>query len=121
VSLLTEAERTEAARQVRALILAAGQQATLVRAVAGGEGLYGTDDETFEEVGDFALELLPTPPEDLARSIDATAAVLPDFDVRPEDRVRCEAGEFRVQTVRDERLFGVVTHRVLELVRIHGG
>jgi hypothetical protein len=46
--------------------------------------------------------------------------VLPALDVRPEDRVRSGADVFRVQTVVEERLFGVATHKVLKLVRIHG-
>jgi hypothetical protein len=40
--------------------------------------------------------------------------------VRPEDRVKSGADVFRVQTVVEERLFGVVTHKVLKLVRQHG-
>jgi len=87
-----------------------------------GENFYGNDSATFEPVGSpFPIEFIATPPEDLSQHIDATACVLPALDVRAEDRLRMEDSEYRVQTVQEERLFGVVTHKVLKLVRHHGG
>ena len=68
----------------------------------------------------FVLEVSETPPKDLAKQIDASASVLPELDVRVEDRVRFEECDYRVQTVAPQSLFGVVTHKVLELVRLHG-
>lgn len=119
MSLLTDPERNRAAEDVRALILSSGQEALLLRAVPG-ERLYGSDDASYAEVGTIPLEFVETPPEDLNNKIDAVACVLPDADVRPEDHVRADGGEFRLQTVEEERLFGVVTHKVLKLVRLHG-
>ena len=119
MSLLSDPEKDAAAGDVRELILACGQEAALLRAVPG-ERLYGSDDASFTEVETFPLEFIETPPEDLANKIDAMACVLPALDVRPEDRVRSGADVFRGQTVVAERLFGVVTHKVLKLVRIHG-
>jgi hypothetical protein len=59
----------------------------LLRATAG-EQLYGTDDTPYAPVGEpFPLEFIPTLAEDLAQKIDATACVLPDTDVHPEDRI----------------------------------
>jgi len=119
VTLLSDPEKIRAADDVKELILASGQEAMLLRAVPG-ERLYGSDDAAFEEVGTFPLEFVETPPEDLNNKIDAVACVLPVQDVRPEDRVRTGADAFRVQTVEEERLFGVITHKVLKLVRLHG-
>jgi hypothetical protein len=119
VSLLSDPEKDAAAGDVKELILACGQEAALMRAVPG-ERLYGSDDASFAEVDIFPLEFIETPPEDLANKIDATACVLPGLDVRAEDRVKSGADVFRVQTIVEERLFGVVTHKVLKLVRIHG-
>lgn len=120
MNLLSDLEKAAAAGDVGELILASGQEATLLRAVAG-ERLYGSDDAAFAEVETFPLEFIETPPEDLNNKIDATACVLPGLDVRSEDRVQNGADLFRVQTEAEERLFGVVTHKVLKLVRIHGG
>ena len=118
--LLTEREKALAATDVRALILASGQEADLLRSEPG-ERLYGSDDASYTNVGSFPLEFVETPPEELRDRIDATACVLPDLDVRPEDRVLLNEVTFRVQTVEEKRLFGIVTHKVLKLVRLHGG
>ena len=71
-------------------------------------------------MGSFKLEFIRTPPKDLAKQVDALASVLPELDVRVEDRVRFAGCDYRVQTVVPQSLFGIVTHAVLELVRLHG-
>lgn len=119
MTLLSDPEKTAASGDVREMILASSQEAALLRAIPG-ERLYGSDDASFTEVETFPLEFIETPPEDLANKIDATACVLRGLDVRAEDRVRSGTDVFRVQTVVEERLFGVVTHKVLKLVRQHG-
>lgn len=119
MTLLSDPEKIRAADDVKELILASGQEAMLLRAVPG-ERLYGSDDAAFEEVGTFSLEFVETPPEDLNNKIDAVACVLPVQDVRPEDRVQTGEDAFRIQTVEEERLFGVITHKVIKLVRLHG-
>ncbi len=121
MALLSPNEKAEAGTDVRDLILASGQTAVLLRA-SDGERLYGTDDAPYAPVGDpFPLEFVPTPAEDLAQKIDATACVLPDSDVRPEDRIQVGAETYRMQTVKEERLFGVITHKVIKLVKHHVG
>ena len=119
MTILTDSEKTITAANVRELILASGQTAVLSRQQAG-ENLYGSDEATFEEVCTFALEFTATPPPDLAKRADALASVLPELDVRVEDRVHIQGCDYRVQTVAEQSLFGVVTHKVLELVRLHG-
>ncbi len=121
MALLSPNEQAEAGADVRELILASAQTAVLLRATTG-EQLYGTDDAPCAPVGEpFSLEFIPTPAEDLAQKIDATACVLPEADVHPEDRVQVGAEIYRVQTVKEERLFGVVTHKVIRLVKHHVG
>jgi hypothetical protein len=117
--MLTEREKIQAAAEVRSLILASGQTGILLRAEAG-ERLFGSDEVPFVEVCSFPLELVRTPPEDLSRSIDATASVLPELDARAEDRVEMSAASYRIQTVEEQRLFGVLTHKTLKLVLLHG-
>ena len=119
MNLLTQGEKALAAGDVRDLILASGQEADLLR-IEPGERLYGSDDASYAKVGSFRLEFVEIPPEDLSHKIDAVACVLPEVDVRPEDHVQESEITFRVQTVEDERLFGVLTHKVLKLVRLHG-
>ena len=105
--------------EVRELIVASGQTAALLRKQTG-ENLYGSDEAAFAEVCTFALEFTATPPADLAKRADALASVLCELDVRVEDRVRFEGCDYRVQTVVPQSLFGALTHKVLELVRLHG-
>ena len=119
MSLLNDREKAAVKEDVRLLILASGQEGRLSRRAAG-ENLYGSDADPYQEVATFPVEFVETPPEDLAQKIDATACVLPALDVMTEDHVRSGNEEFRVQTVVEERLFGVVTHKVLKLVRLHG-
>jgi len=119
MTLLSSAEKKEAAWEVRRLILASGQEAMLLRKVTH-EDLYGSDDATYEEVGAFPFEFVKTPPEELSQNIDATACVLPELQIGAEDRLRINGEKYRVQTVEEQRLFGVTTHKDLKLVRIHG-
>jgi hypothetical protein len=117
--MLTEREKAEAAAEVQALILASGQTARLLRAQTG-ERLFGKDEVPFVEVCSFPLELVRTPPEDISRSIDAATSVLPDLDVHAEDRIEMGGTPYRIQTVEEQRLFGVLTHKTLKLVLLHG-
>ncbi len=119
MSLLSNEERAAAARDVRELILGSGQEVVLLRSTPG-EKLYGSDDEAFTEVGRFPGEIVLAPAKDLKQDIDGVASVLPELDIRPEDRLRFGGIDYRVQTVKDESLFGIVTHRIAEMVRIHG-
>jgi hypothetical protein len=119
MTILTDSEKATTAAEVRELITASGETAALSRKRTG-ENLYGSDEEPFAEVCTFALEFTSTPPPDLAKRADALASVLPELDVRVEDRVRFEGRDFRVQTVAPQSLFGIVTHKVLELVTLHG-
>lgn len=117
--MLSEWEKNQAASVVQRLIRASGQTGRLLRAQAG-ERLFGSDEATFVEICTLPLELVPTPPADLVGKIDATASVLPGADVRAEDRLEIAGITYRVQTVKPESLFGIVTHQHLELVRLHG-
>lgn len=116
--LMSDAERAQAAADVRALIELCGQRAGVFRAVAG-DRLYGSDPEGRTPLGTIALEFVADPPEDLSQKIDATASVLPDADVLAEDAIRFEDVAYRVQSVQEERLFGALTHKTLSLVRLH--
>lgn len=119
MALVTDAERAQTIADVRALILAAEQGALLSRAVSG-ERLYGTDEAEYVSVGELPVECVSTPPEDLAQKIDAKANVLPEADVQTQDRLLIDGVTYRVQAIREERWFGVITHKVLSLVRLHG-
>ena len=119
MSILTDNEKATAATEVRSLIVASGQTATLLRRQTG-ESLYGSDEGQFAVVCTFSIELTVTPPKDLVKQVDATASVLPELDARVEDRVRYEGCDYRVQTVIPQSLFGVTTHKLLELVLLHG-
>jgi hypothetical protein len=119
MNCVSEVEQRQAVADVRAIILAAGQQAVIMRAVPG-ERLYGSDDAEYATVGTISVECVPTPPEELAQKIDGTANVLPEADVLAKDHLTVGGLPYRVQAVREERWFGVVTHKVVSLVRFHG-
>jgi len=119
LKLLSDVEKVDAAGDVRELITSSDQTATLLRKQTS-ESLYGSDEGEFAEVCTMMLEMNLTPPKDLAKQIDALACVLNELDVRVEDRVRYAGCDYRVQTVAPQSLFGVVTHKVLELVVLHG-
>lgn len=117
--MLSEYDKICAAREVRELILASGQVAVQQRMVEG-ERLYGSDVAVYSDLGEIALEFIETTPADLESEIDAAACVLPETDIRTEDHLQISGESFRVQTVREERFFGVVTHQTLKLVKLHG-
>lgn len=118
--LLSGSECASAVSDVRAMICSSGQMAAVLRRDVG-ENLFGHDAEPFNEVGTLPLELNRTPPEDLPGDIDALASVLPEADVQDEDRLTLEGKTYRIQTIVEERLFGVVTHKSLRLVQIDVG
>ena len=116
---MSEREKAEVVAEVRRLILASGQTARLLR-LDPGENLFGHDEENYVEVETIPLELNCTPPDDLTGGIDALASVLPEAAVEAEKRLRVGEEMFRIQNVVEEHLFGVITHKTLRLVRIHG-
>lgn len=118
MSLLTAAEQAEAAADVRRLIEASGQQAQVLRRQPG-ENLFGHDDESYIEAEQIPIELCPTPPEQLPGGIDATASALPEAELSAQIRLKINEQLYRVQTVMPERLFGIVTHLTIELVRLN--
>ena len=117
--MLTQAEKEQAAREVRALIVGSDQTAILQRPT--GSRLYGSDDQAVVEVGTLAVEVVETPAVDLARNIDATGHVLPGADIKLADRLRLDGVEYRIQSIKRENLFGVTTHQVVKLVQLRGG
>jgi len=126
--ILTEAEKAAIIADVRAMILAAGQKGHRFVPPASGERLYGSDEPDYTDAGEFAYEFVPTPQETLkAMGADAVISVLPEQEIEAGDRVTSEGGGaahlgvtlFKVLTVVEERLFGLVTHKTVQLVKHH--
>jgi hypothetical protein len=117
--LLTNQEKEQAMKDVRELIVSSDITATVLRVVPG-ENLYGSDDQEYIPIGSIPVEIVHTPPEDLAGKIDATISVLPEADVLPEDRLKIETVTYRIQTLEEEHFFGTVTHKNLQLVKLNG-
>lgn len=118
MNCVSETEQRQAVADVRAIILASRQHAVVMREVPG-ERLFGSDDAAYATIGTIPVECVPTPPDELAQKIDGTANVLPEADVLAKDRLTVDNLPYRVQAVREERWFGVVTHKVVSLVRVH--
>jgi len=117
--LLSEQEKVQAVRDVRELIVSSGVTAAVLRVVPS-ENLYGSDDQSCNEIATIPVEIVHTPPEELSGKIDATLSVLPDADVLAEDRLRIEDVVYRIQTIAEEHFFGTITHQSIELVKLHG-
>jgi hypothetical protein len=117
--LLTDRERAQAVADVARLILSSGKTA-LVQRIVPGERLYGSDDATYSDLAEIPLELNENPPEELPDRIDAMADVLPDADVLGEDRLVTDRGSYKIQSVEPAHFFDAVTHKILQLVKLHG-
>ena len=92
--------------------------------------MYGSGDQEYVDAGEFAYEFVPTPQETLkAMGADAVLSILPEQELNVDDRATFEGGgnthlgtsTFEVLSVVDERLFGCVTHKAVQLVKHHGG
>ena len=130
MGLLTEAEKASILADVREMVLAAGQKGHRLVPPTVGERLYGSDEQTYQDAGEFAYEFVPKPQETLkAMGADAVISVLPEQALEVNDRLTFEGGgathlgtdTFNVLTVVEERLFGLVTHKTVQLVKHHGG
>ena len=130
MAILTDAEKAAAAADVREMILAAGQRGQLLTPPTSGERLYGSDEQEYEDAGEVVFEFVPKPAETLKKlGADAVVSMLPEQLIEVNDRLRFEGDGalylgtdvFRVITVVEERLFGVVTHKSVHLVKHHGG
>jgi len=130
MGILTEAEKASILADVSQIILAAGQRGHRLVPPTGGERLYGSDEQDYVDAGEFAYEFVPKPQETLkAMGADAVISVVPEQALEVNDRLTFEGGgathlgtdTFNVLTVVEERLFGLVTHKTVQLVKHHGG
>ena len=128
--ILTDAEKAAVVADVREMILAANQKGHRLTPPGSGERLYGSDEQEYEDVGEIVFEFVPKPHETLkALGADAVISVLPEQEIEPNDRLTFEGDggihlgtdTLKVLTVVEERLFGVVTHKSVHLVKHHGG
>ena len=126
MAILSDAEKTAAVADVREMILAAGQKGHRLVPPSTGERLYGSDEQEYEDAGEFVYEFVPKPQETLkAMGADAVISVLPEQELEVNDRVTFEGAgakhlgtdTFKVITVVEERLFGAVTHKTVQLVK----
>lgn len=121
MSFLTSSEHDAAKTDVAAMIAASGLEASLWRRDASESGRYGEEDSAYADLGvTFPFEWHPRPKETLTSdSHDAEIHVLPDLDIREEDRVIWNGQTFKVLNVVPENLFGATTHQLVRLARVH--
>ena len=129
MAILTDSEKAAAVADVREMILAAEQKGRRLTPPGQGERLYGSDEQDYDDAAEISYEFVPKPAETLKKlGADAVISVLPDQEIEPNDRVTFEGSglthlgtnTFKVITVVEERLFGVVTHKTIHLVKHHG-
>jgi len=126
MAILTDPEKAAAVADVREMILAAGQKGRRLTPPSQGERLYGSDEQEYDDAGEISFEFVPKPAETLKKlGADAVISVPPEQEIKPNDRVTFEGAglthlvtnTFKVITVVEERLFGVVTHKSVHLVK----
>ena len=117
--LLNRQEQMDAVRDVRELIMAGGSTAKWLRP-ASGPRLYARDECPFTELGELIVELNEKPRTELNQKLDAIGSILPDVAIREEDVLEIGQRRFRIQAIKEERLFEIVTHLRVDLVRVHG-
>ena len=117
--LLNRQEQMEAVKATRELILAGGSEAKWLRPDSG-QHIYGRDECPLVEIETLIVELNEKPRTELNQKIDATGSLLPDVAIQTEDVLEIGQHRFRVQGIKEERLFGVITHLQVDLVLIHG-
>jgi hypothetical protein len=117
--LLTTKEQVAAAADVASMILSSNVFVAVLR-MSNETTLYGGDDADFQEIAKIPIEIDEEPPMELKGKIDAVATALPSADILVEDRLLFLNRAYRVQAIHEEILFGVITHKTLHLVVLHG-
>ncbi len=119
-----ERQTGQAARDVEWMIRKSGLTATVTRPVKVGEGsFFGSHAASETVVGSIPIEMKDLPQKDLVEiGADAVASVLPDCGIEEQDFVEVKGIRYRVTQIKQQNLFGEVTHLdlQLELEKRHG-
>ena len=113
--MLDERERELVEGDVRSLVESHGVDA-VVKRPRTEVGFSGAEITEFDEVGTMRIEVVPSKPDKpYFDGCDARAHAPSDADIQPDDRLEIGDDTYRVLSVRDQSLFGTLTHKTLEL------
>ena len=114
---MIERQRRQAKRDVEWMIRKSGLTAKITRPAIEGEGtFFGPHGGSETVVASIPIEMKDLPPKDLAEiGADAVASVLPECGIEEQDFVEVKGIRYRVTEVKQQNLFGEVTHLDLHL------
>ncbi len=118
--LLTSKDKAFVSGGVAELLNGSGQIGKRYVPDATVANIYGSDDAPFVFDAEFQFEFVETPNETLtAQKCDAVISILPGQDINESDRVEFGSVMYKVVTVQIMNVFGVVSHKVVQVVRIY--
>jgi hypothetical protein len=118
--LLSDRDKAFIVECTAKLITSSGQTGKRYVPDPSVEKIYGTDDAPFVLDCEFPFEFVETPPQILTtQKTDAAISVLPDQEINEGDRVEFEGVMYKVVTVEALNVFGVISHKVVTVVRLY--
>jgi len=118
--LLSDRDKAFIAECTAELIASSGQTGKRYVPDPNSEKIYGTDDAPFILDCEFPFEFVTTPIQILtSERADAAISVLPDQEINEGDRVEFEGVMYKVVTVEALNVFGVISHKVITVVRLY--
>jgi len=114
---LLDRQLSRAVDDVDKIIRLSNVTATLYRPVVAGENsFYGPCESSETTIGSISVEVKDLSPTDLAEiGADAVASVLPNSGVKEQDFLKIGSTRYRVTEVKQQNLFGKITHLDLHL------
>ena len=114
---MIERQRQQAKRDVEWMIRKSGLTAQVTRRAIVGEGtFFGPHVGSETVVNSIPIEMKDLPPKDLSEiGADAVASVLPDCGIEEQDFVDVKGIRYRVTEIKEQNLFGEITHLDLHL------
>ncbi|HOC93346.1 MAG TPA: hypothetical protein PKH33_13405 [bacterium] len=118
--LLSDKDKAFIAECTAELITSSGQTGKRYVPDPNAEKIYGTDDAPFILDCEFPFEFVETPPQILTtQKTDAAISVLPDQEINEGDHVEFNGVQYKVLTVEALNVFGVVSHKVVTVAKLH--
>ena len=117
---LTDADKAFIADETAGLIESSGQIGQRLVPDENAVRIFGTDDTAFVLDCEFPFEFVSTPVEILtSKKCDALISILPDQVMNESDRIAFEGVEYKVVTVEEMNVFGVISHKIVAVARVY--
>ena len=121
MTLLNAKDQDFVVENVRELIMTSGETGTRFTPDPNAENLYGKNDVPYLGGEIIHLELQIIPVETLTKmGADAVIDVLPEQELKPQDRIEIDGAKYKVLNIEEQNCFGVLSHKTVKLVKHHG-